>query len=169
MSVKRLLIARHAKSSWTNSNLRDHDRPLNSRGRASAPAVGQALLERGFQPDLVLSSTSQRTEETWDGMEPYLPGTVVDFRRDLYLASPGDLVDAIAATDDNIDTLMTLAHNPGSHSLAAALGRSGPPELVGALQSKFPTGAVAVIELSIERWTELREGVLVDFICPRDL
>lgn len=166
--MKRLLLARHAKSSWDHPDLSDKERPLNDRGRQSAPRVGQALFDGDLQPDLVLSSTSQRTRETWALMEGLLPGTEVDFRDSLYLASPGELLSEIAGVDDNVTTLMTLAHNPGTHALASALAQSGQPEDVMALRSKFPTGAVAVIELPTQQWRDVGAGGrLVGFIRPR--
>lgn len=166
--MKRLLLARHAKSSWDHPDLSDKERPLNPRGRDSAPKVGQALLDGDLQPEVVLSSTSQRTRETWELMEGLFPGTVVDFRDSLYLASPGELLSVISGADDQVTTLMTLAHNPGTHALAVALAQSGTPDDVLALRSKFPTGAVAVIELPIERWQDAGSGGrLVGFVRPR--
>ena len=65
---RRLIIMRHAKSSWTSGALSDHERPLNARGIRDAPRVGAALVKRGWLPQLVLSSDSERTRETFAGM-----------------------------------------------------------------------------------------------------
>ena len=64
MLPTRLIIMRHAKSSWTDSNLNDHDRPLNPRGRKDAPRIYQALMEMDWLPDTVFLSSSKRTTET---------------------------------------------------------------------------------------------------------
>ena len=66
-TVKTLDLVRHAKSSWDDPTLADHDRPLNDRGRHDAPMMGRRLHERGFAPDVILSSTAARAQATADG------------------------------------------------------------------------------------------------------
>ena len=169
--MRRLLLARHAKSSWGDVNLRDHDRPLNARGRRSAPLVAGALNDLGVTPDAVISSTSARTRETWARMEPVFEGlATVEFLPELYLASPHMVLAAIASVSPSAATLMVLGHNPSTHALAAFLSREGDPERIQQLTRAFPTGAVAVIELAGERWEEAEDGgELLHFILPRHL
>ena len=62
--MKKLLLLRHAKSSWGAADLTDFERPLNERGRRDAPLVGEFIREQGLRPDLVISSPAQRTRET---------------------------------------------------------------------------------------------------------
>ncbi|GAQ79134.1 hypothetical protein KFL_000250110 [Klebsormidium nitens] len=64
----RLILLRHAKSSWDDPSLKDHERPLNNRGRKAAPNVAAQLRSRGWLPELILSSDSVRTQETLQGM-----------------------------------------------------------------------------------------------------
>ena len=59
-----LSLLRHAKSSWKDPTLADHERPLNTRGQAEAPVMGKAMAEHGLDPDLVLCSTARRTRDT---------------------------------------------------------------------------------------------------------
>ena len=66
--VRRLIVMRHAKSSWKDPNLDDHERPLNKRGRGDAPMVADAIFDRGWIPDLILVSSSKRTLQTLEGM-----------------------------------------------------------------------------------------------------
>lgn len=167
--MRRLMLARHAKSSWGDVTLSDHDRPLNARGRKAAPRVARALSQAGFVPDLAYSSTSVRTRETWALMEPAFPEPpVVEFRRELYGASPRGVLDIIADTGDDVGTLLVLGHNPSTHALAAYLSKSGRPERIDRLRYKFPTGAVAVIEIAGATWGDAREGgALLDFFLPR--
>lgn len=166
-----LLLARHAKSSWDHPSLSDHDRPLNERGRRAAPRVGAALQELGFVPDLVYSSTSARTRETWALMKEELGTDVeVDFHPDLYLASPGTMLGAVQSAPAAVATLMILAHNPGTHALAVGLAASGPSPALHALRMKFPTGAVAAIEFPEGPWGDVDDqGRLLAFVQPRDL
>ena len=169
--MKRLLLARHAKSSWRDRSLRDHDRPLNGRGRRAAPRVGAKLEELGCAPERVYSSTSARTRETWALMEPHFRGRpVVEFSRELYLASPKALLDAAAAAPPEAGAIMLLGHNPSTHAVAAYLARSGDPEEIERLRHAFPTGAVAVVELSGSAWSDVEQGgALAHFLLPRKL
>jgi len=45
--MKRLIFMRHAKSDWA-LGLPDRDRPLNARGRRSAPVMGDWLRSQGI-------------------------------------------------------------------------------------------------------------------------
>ena len=167
--MRRLMLARHAKSSWGDVTLSDHDRPLNRRGRDAAPRVGRALSEAGFVPELVYSSTSARTRETWELLGPAFKAPPdVEFHGELYLASPRAVLNVIASAPDEISTLLVLGHNPSTHALAAFLSRTGHPDRIDRIRYKFPTGAVAVIELEGAGWAHAEDGgKLIDFILPR--
>ncbi len=169
--MRRLMLARHAKSSWGDLTLGDHDRPLNDRGRRSAPLVGSELAALDCIPDVVYSSTSARTRETWRLMEPEFGGHPrVEFLRDLYLASPRVVLATVAATPQGAQTVMVLGHNPSTQALAAYLSRTGDEGEIDRLRNKFPTGAVAVIGLSSDDWTKAEEGgELIHLITPRRL
>lgn len=169
--MRRLLLARHAKSSWGDLALSDHDRPLNNRGRRTAPMVAGELAALDCIPDVVYSSTSARTRETWALMEPHFGGhTHVEFVRDLYLASPRRVLSAIASAPPDAERLMVLGHNPSTHALAAHLSRSGPDDQIALLRTKFPTGAVAIIDLAEDRWAAAEQGgELIHYIVPRRL
>eukprot|EP00258_Populus_trichocarpa_P043384 XP_024459403.1 uncharacterized protein LOC112327959 isoform X3 [Populus trichocarpa] len=53
---RRLILLRHAKSSWDDRSLRDHDRPLSKSGELDAAKVSQKLQHLGWIPQLILSS-----------------------------------------------------------------------------------------------------------------
>ena len=168
----RLLLARHAKSSWGDPSLADHDRPLNGRGRRAAPLVAAALAKRGFIPNGVYSSTSRRTRDTWQLMAPLFggPPPLVEFMPQLYLASSRTVLDTISSAPSTAHTLMVLGHNPSTHALAAHLAHGGDPGRRDRLVRSFPTGAVAVVELAGNRWSEAGAGgKLLDYVIPRTL
>ena len=169
--MRRLMLARHAKSSWGDLTLRDHDRPLNARGRRAAPLVAEELAALDCIPDVVYSSTSARTRETWALMHPHFGGhTRVVFLRELYLASPRRVLESIASAPQEAERVMILGHNPSTHALAAHLSRRGAPQKIEALRTKFPTGAVAVVDLVADRWTGAEAGgELIHYIVPRRL
>ncbi len=167
--MRRLLLLRHAKSSWADPGVRDHDRPLNARGRSAAPLVGRHLQGAGLVPDLVLCSSARRTCETLALLA--LPDTVdVVVEHDLYLAHPETVLARVRAVDDGVTTLMVVGHNPTTHELALELAGGGDPDAIARLAAKYPTGALAVLTLP-GRWADTDAGAatLDAFVTPREL
>jgi phosphohistidine phosphatase len=157
---------RHAKSSWRDATVPDHDRPLNGRGRAAAADVGTHLRERGLAPDVVLCSTARRARETLE--RSGLATGDVELRDDLYGADDEALLAAIRSAPPATSSLAVIAHDPGIHDLAVALTSSD--DRTGILRERFPTGAVAVFDVD-GRWSELAPASvrLTDLVRPRDL
>jgi phosphohistidine phosphatase len=168
----RLILMRHAKSSWDDPLLPDIQRPLNKRGRRAATATGKWLRKRDMLPTEVLSSTSERTRETWDRVAQEL-GAKGDalpeprWTEALYLASPGDMLDVLRTATGPGPVLM-LGHNPGISLFAGAILENAPAL---AAYERYPTGATALIDLGIEDWEKAAWGIgrLVSFITPREL
>ena len=161
-SMKRLIVMRHAKSGWETGPGGDHARPLNERGRRDAPRMGAALRDRGWIPQQVLSSDSQRTRETFGGLASGL-GTEVDvtFTSDLYHAGPSEVVAACEELDEATETALVLGHNPGWENVVSYL--SG--ELI-----MMSTADCALLEAD-GSWMELMtEGAwkLVDVLRPKE-
>ena len=170
--MKKVILLRHAKSSSDDPAIADHDRPLNKRGKAAAPLIGQWLAERRHLPDTVLCSPSARTRETVRRMRdtlPRLPEPVVE--RDLYHASPGTMRDRLARLPRDCGTVMLVGHNPGLGSLVRKMSDGREKRRCRRAFEHFPTGAAAVLELDLESWSELdfAKGRFVDFAVPREL
>jgi phosphohistidine phosphatase len=163
--MKTLLVLRHAKSSWDDAGLDDHDRPLNSRGERDAPRMGQLVSDLDLMPDLIISSDATRARLTAEAMADAAgyEGTILLERR-LYHANPTEIVDLLhSAVDAELETVMIVGHNPGLEELVAAL--------TGARED-VPTAGLAQIELPIEQWSNLTaatRGTLVDMWRPSDL
>jgi phosphohistidine phosphatase len=165
MTSKLLVLLRHAKSSWADPDLPDHDRPLNARGREAAALVGRHVREEGLHPDLVLCSSAIRTRQTLERLE--LPDRVeVVIEDGLYGAADESLLRRIRQVPPDDATVLVIAHNPGIEDLARALDRHG---LAGV--EKFPTAAMAVLRFAIDGWGETRAGAghLDTFFTPRTL
>lgn len=145
--MKTLLILRHAKSSWKDESLPDHDRPLNRRGSEAAPIVGELIRREGLSPDLVLSSTATRAQATAE-LAAEAGGFDCEIRlsRELYAAGPEILLQALAAVEDSFDRVLIVAHNPGMEELLHLLTRQNQP---------MPTAALAWVELEIEHWQDI--------------
>ena len=119
---KRLALVRHAKSSWADTSLADHERPLNTRGRLAAPRVARALNNRNWAPDAVLCSDATRAQMTWERMRAEIPAPEhVAVLPSLYMAGPGAVVKAIATLDDALGTVWLIGHNPGWEDAASSL------------------------------------------------
>jgi len=164
-----LWLLRHAKSSWADDSVPDHERPLNARGQEAARRLGRFLAGADALPDLVLCSSALRTRQTFEGLAAELaepPPCQVE--RDLYLASAGDLLSRLQAVPEAIQSVMVIAHNPGIGELAQLLAASGDAGLRRELARKFPTGALAQLRLDAPAWAELSRGCeLLDFVRPR--
>ena len=168
--MKRLWLLRHAKSSWDDPGLPDPDRPLAPRGRRAAEVLAAHLAASDVRPAVVLCSSSLRTRETLAAILPGL-GDALEIRieRPLYGAGAAQLLDRLRQVPNRVSSAMLIVHNPGIQDLALALAAGG-PALAG-LRGKFPTGALATLELDIERWRDLDHGraTATTMVTPRSL
>lgn len=170
--MKRLAILRHAKSSWDDPSLDDFNRPLNDRGWKTARRMGRELKHRELKFDLVLSSTAARARETIDGVQDkYDLDCAIEFEPDLYLASEGELLQRVRSLDEKVKSALLVGHNPGLEQLIAKLTRNDKDGLRRRIEGKFPTGALAVVELPGHHWSKVKpgEGEVVELILPKDL
>jgi phosphohistidine phosphatase len=151
--MKQLTLLRHAKSSWDDSRLPDHDRPLARRGLRDAPRMGARLASRGLEPDLMLTSSATRARETAELVRGELNNGPVALRVEpkIYLATPGELLAVIASVEDAVDSLVVIGHNPGFTQLANMLL----PDLD---LLNLPTAGVVCIECDIPSWDAIDAG-----------
>jgi phosphohistidine phosphatase len=169
--TRRLLLLRHAKSSWEHVGRADHDRPLAPRGRRAVDKLRRHLASLDVPPDLVLCSTARRTVETWRGIAPAFPvETPVVMSAELYAATAGELCERVRRAPADASCVLVIAHNPGLEDLALDLVASGDLALRRRLTTKFPTGALATL-LVPARWPELAWGTaeLAAYVVPAEL
>nr|NIL98123.1 hypothetical protein [Planctomycetales bacterium]NIP70269.1 hypothetical protein [Planctomycetales bacterium] len=94
--MKTLLLLRHAKSSWDDSALDDHDRPLNKRGKRDAPRMGQLLVQQDLVPDCILTSTARRARKTAEAVAKACGGVVpLTEMPELYHATAEEIVGVV--------------------------------------------------------------------------
>ena len=144
---------RHAKSSWSDASLEDHDRPLNKRGRRDAPRIAQELHDREWIPDRIRVSTSKRTLETLELMEAISDNSTINVEPSLYHSNLSTLLQAVEEAEEG-KTTMILSHNPGSEILVHQLSNR---------LEMMPTAAAALFEKQQKGWT------LVDVLRPKEL
>jgi phosphohistidine phosphatase len=160
---KRLIIMRHAKSSWTSGASTDHQRPLNKRGRHAAPRIGARLRDIGWIPDLVIASDSERTRETWQRMQAELPDSIAEhFNSAFYHGGLADIASSCATLSEDISTLLVLGHNPGWEDAVANLSGQW---------TRMTTANAALLESDIDDWADILEAnwVLVEVLRPKEL
>jgi phosphohistidine phosphatase len=165
-ATHRLYLLRHAKSSWKQPERADHDRPLAGRGRRAAKAIARHLDEHDIEVELVLCSTARRARETLERIQPALGAVSVVYERELYGETASGLLERLRSVPDSVATVMLIGHNPALEDLARELAGRAPE-----LEPKFPTAALATLELPERGWSGLAPGGarLVGVVRPRDL
>ena len=171
--MKRLILLRHAKSSWDDPVERDFDRPLNGKGRRAAEAMGRHMRAEGVAFDDAVASPAVRVAETLDAIgQGYGRAIGPAWDKRAYLASDRTLLDIVNEASDELGSLLLSGHNSGLEDLVLLLvpDKRG-DELRALVEEKFPTCSLAVIELDIGSWDEAAPGAgrLVHFKRPRDL
>lgn len=161
--MKTLFIVRHAKSSWDNPELRDHERPLNARGKKNAPEMGKRLKKRKILPDLIISSTAERAKKTARKIAEEIgyPREKILKSDELYHADVEDLMDIVQMQSDSVKNLMIVGHNPGFTDFANFLADA---DIVN-----IPTSGVVAIKFSVEQWFQIvpSSGIVLFFDYPK--
>jgi phosphohistidine phosphatase len=162
--MKTLLIMRHAKSSWDNVYLADHERPLNGRGKNDAKRMGLLLRQEALLPDLIISSSAKRALSTAERvvLASEYPDEVI-VTRQFYHADPEDYRLVLQKLDDAIGTVLIVGHNPGMAELLS--------DLCG-VDDQFTTANIAHVELLLDSWKEFdeeTEGTLRSLWRPKEL
>ncbi|MCG8526466.1 MAG: histidine phosphatase family protein [Opitutales bacterium] len=151
--MKKLLLVRHAKSSWDAQVSSDFDRPLNDRGKGDAPRVAEFLKSQGFLPDQIYSSAAVRAATTAKmlakGLE--LEQEKLTFDERIYMADLNHLQAILREIPDELETIYLVGHNPTITDCANAL--------CGDSLDNIPTCGTYAMELDIESWKMLRSGV----------
>ncbi|MBV8401943.1 MAG: histidine phosphatase family protein [Acetobacteraceae bacterium] len=172
--MHQLLLLRHAKSSWDDPKLSDHERPLNARGRKAAAAIRVAMRELGLAPDIVLVSPALRTMQTLEILEPWDETPLIEPMDSLYLATAPQTLKLLQAVAETARSVLVIGHNPGMHELAMLLvgeqALRSANEPARRLAKGYPTASLA--EFSVPGpWCRLDTGRarLVRFLAPKDL
>ena len=160
--MKQLLLFRHAKSSWDDKHLADFDRPLNERGLATAPYMGELLARRDLLPDEIVSSPAKRAIQTATLFkESSGSNAPLRLEQRIYEASPHSLLQITMELNNEYSRVVFVGHNPGIEGFIGFL--------TGQLEP-MPTAAVAIIDLNIEHWNEVKFGCgkVVEVIRPKE-
>jgi phosphohistidine phosphatase len=161
--MKTLLVLRHAKSSWENSELSDFDRPLNARGLEAIQLIGRELYNLNLETDLILSSPAKRAKQTAILVKESggISGEI-QYEESIYEASVMKLLHLVSEIGDKFDVVLLVGHNPGLEELIRVL--------TGRIQV-MPTATLAKLDLNIKSWSETAAkcGSLDLAITPKEL
>lgn len=161
--MKRLFLVRHAKSSWSNANLQDFDRPLNKRGIRDAPFMAKMMVGKGIKPDQIVTSPANRaitTAQQFAAAQGIEHGEL-DIRHEIYEAYPELLLQLVRGFSDKADTIFMFGHNPGFTYLANMFD--------GDYIVNIPTCGIVEINANIKQWQDLggTNGKIVNFYYPK--
>jgi len=172
--MKRLFLLRHAKAVPAESGVEDFARTLMLSGMQDAGAMARYLHKGGYSVGLILSSSAARTAQTTELVVQQLESEV-EYRDALYLAEPAKILAMVRSAPAAVPSLMMVGHNPGLEALATLLAREPVRRKERArheaLEEKFPTCALAILDFDVGRWRDVAPGTgkLVDFVRPKDL
>jgi len=148
--MKTLYILRHAKSSWDDPEMSDFERPLNDRGKKTAPFIGELMAKNGLEPDIILSSPAMRAKATAQMVKRAAKiDAEIRYEDRIYEASPHTLSQVVSETDNAYRSVMLVGHNPGIEGFIRYLTGNLEP---------MPTAALAVISLQIDSWDLINDG-----------
>jgi len=155
---------RHAKSSWKDSNIPDHDRPLKKKGEKDAKAMGKMLKSKKLSPDVILCSSAERAKQTAALFKDAISfDEKIELDDKLYMAEISDLITAIKKAPKKAKSVMVIGHNPGLEALLQTL--------TGKVET-LPTSSIAYISVPIDEWSDLSvevDGKLKKLWRPKDL
>lgn len=160
--MKTLFVLRHAKSSWNDANLSDFERPLNRRGRETAPFMGDLIQNKNLVPEVIICSPAERAKETAMLVKKSAGFDVeIEFNERIYESSTHNLLYIIGKINDDFDSAMIVGHNPGFEGIVETLCGN---------YERMPTATLAVIDLNCESWNDVKPncGNLREILRPKE-
>lgn len=166
-----LYVMRHAKSSWDDPKLDDHERPLNKRGKKSAKLICEFFVKNKIKFDLILLSSSERTKKTLRILlSKITKPKKITISQKFYLAHENDLLKKIKKIDKKYKKVLLINHEPAVRNLTIRLSKNINTHNYKLMNYKFPTSAFAKIIFEVNEWPLIEnKGILKEFIRPKDL
>ncbi len=161
--MKTLLLMRHAKSSWKDSDLKDFDRPLNKKGKKTAPLMGHMIADQELVPDRIISSPAVRARQT---VEAFVKTSgykgEIEYSEGYYMGEPAAYIEPLTKLPDDVERVLIVGHNPGLEALL---------QLLTSRIESLSTGAMAYLVLPVKHWQDLNkdtQGELIQLWLPRE-
>lgn len=152
--MKKILLVRHAKSSWTNLSLSDHDRTLDERGIRDAPIMAQKMKDLKYNVQGIYTSSAIRAKETAEYFADVHVVNKTDFHvlPKLYHSLPETMLEVISEADDQYDTIAIFCHNPGITYFAYSI--------LDQDIDNVSTCGILLMDASVNSWSDVNQGNL---------
>lgn len=160
--MKQIYVLRHGKSDWDADYDTDHDRPLKKRGSRAARRMGRFLSAADEEPEAVVSSSAVRALTTAQlAAEAGNWAAEVRVQPELYGAHRMRVLEEVQGQDDMVDSVLIAGHEPTCSDFVGSL--------IGSAEIRFPTAAVARIDVAVERWEAIQfgDGQLIWLVAPK--
>ncbi len=168
--MKRLLLLRHAQT-LPAENFSDAERKLSPKGKLDAQALGRIMKNKSYLPDMALCSTATRTRETLAALLENLGGISTHYEQGLYNASETSFFQMLQSTDNKIETLLVVGHNPVMHGLTSRLAAEDEDGgFINRLYASYAPGTLTVLKVSAKNWSDIQlyENKILDLLDPID-
>jgi phosphohistidine phosphatase len=167
--MRRLILFRHAKAEPGRVGGDDFTRVLAPRGEADALAMGERLAAIEGRPSRVICSPATRTQQTWAlAALAYADPPPLDLEPTIYEAEPEAILQAIAAANDDSESLLVCGHNPGLEQVVAHLLDDAGTAQWRSFGGQMKTGCIVVLGFADSGWAALQpgSGQLVRILAP---
>jgi len=149
--MKTLIIFRHAKAE-KNDLVQDFDRGLTERGKTDALEMSKRLSKKGFNPDLIISSSAKRTTKTARIIAELFgyDERNIDLNSQIYHANVEDLLLIIRELDDKFSNVILVGHNP---TVTGIIGYLTPNFI-----EHIPTSGCAEMQFDVKTWKMIKQS-----------
>lgn len=160
--MKKLILIRHAKSSW-EGNVQDFDRPISQSGTQAAIKVAELSKKYFDRNALILISAAKRTTETaqifastWN-----IQLTKENLRNELYTFDSFQLEKNVKSFPNDSQNCILFVHNSAITDFVNKFG--------DIFIDNVPTSGFVLITFEVEHWHEINKGKTEKIIFLRDI
>jgi len=161
--LKKIYVLRHSKSSWKYLSLGDFHRPLNKRGKMDGLLMSTYLHSRIEKIDFLHCSSSIRTYETSKYFTDRIKYTDIKYDESLYHSSSLEIINNIKCYDEQYNSAMIIAHNPGLTNFIN--------EIANVILDNLPTTGLVEINFDCAKWPDISQdnSTVIDIKFPKQL
>ncbi|MCK5154157.1 MAG: histidine phosphatase family protein [Spirochaetales bacterium] len=158
--MKKLLLLRHGNAASRFSNMTDYDRPLDNTGKMQITNIANRLIEKRLMPNLIITSSALRAFSTTGIIKNIIQTSKkekeaiikISETELLYSAAIFEYIDILKTQKNSLESIMIVAHNPAISGFISKL--TGKHIGMG-------TGNLCILEINIEKWSDLSFSSLV--------
>ena len=160
--MKTIYLVRHAKAEEKTIPGKDFDRALTSKGISDSIMMGKRLASMHIQPGIIVSSPAQRALQTAKIVKENInhSGELI-LNENIYYSKAEKLIEIIKNTEENIQSIMLVGHNPSFNELMHYLCNTN-------IDNISKAGIVG-IKLTEKKWEKISHkcGILLFYNSPK--